>query len=333
MSAVAKVVACVLFWLLLGTDAHAAGRVILLQPTPSNAEDWPAATRAAIAELALAGFEVTVKRTPRRTLDAVLPELAEATRQPQVVAAVFITRSQDRGTGYVWLAGARSPSEVNETTPDAPISQSAFALKLAELLRKRSWQLPASAPQATPLEKAEAFADFEVAPYHVGSPRLGLGLTWAPGIGTASLASLGAAVTLPAWLSLGLDARFTLSRLEVKTTAGSSSLGWAGFAAQLVFEPLRNRPWQVAGGVSSGPLWMNSRATANAEHVAYDDSARTLVFAALVRAGYRVERFSLALTLEPGLLLPQIQILSQQSELSSIGSSWLHSMLVATWEV
>src|SRR5690606_12579059 len=103
---------------------------------------------AAIAELALAGFEVNVKRTPRSDLTQLVSQLHDETLHARIVAALLIVRSQDRGSGYVWVAGAQTPILISEPNPDAPISQSSLALKLADLLRERHVHLPPQPPAA-----------------------------------------------------------------------------------------------------------------------------------------------------------------------------------------
>lgn len=316
--------------LCMARRAPAAGKVTLLQPTPSVTTEWPAATRATIAELVLAGFEVTVKRTRHVALDAVLGELHRETLDPRVVAALFITRSRHEGLGYVWLAGSAAPIEVREKNPDLAVSHSSLALRLAELLRKRHLHLP---PIESP-GKPELTTDPEqrgVAPHYTLGPRLGFGVAGSNGA-TASVATLGMFLTWHGKLTGTLDLRRTLSTLDVDTTAGIASIRYTELAASFSWNFLRQqRGIRTAAGLSYGALWLSSDAAATPEYIGRPDATTTSTLAAVFQVGYGAGPLGLDLVLEPGLLLPALRVTAADTTVVSLGRPWLSAFAVVTW--
>ena len=320
--------------LCMTSGARGEGRVTLLQPTPASTMDWPPAVRAAIAELALAGFEVNVKRTPLRDLSQLVNQLHEETLHARIVAALLIVRSQERGAGHVWMAGAQAPIVVSEASPDAPISQSSLALKLADLLRERHLHLPPQAPPAA-YQKVEALPDDHQPepdselPSVIG-PRIGLGMARSSGA-SAPVGNLGVRLNLLEGFQFSLDARRSLDGLDVNTGAGVASVAWTGGFSSLLYHPVSRGGFEAAAGVGWGAVWVRSRAAADPGYVGRDASATTSIAAAVLQLGYRSDPWRVDLVFEPGVMFPRLRVLAQGSELVSLGRPWLNLFAMVTW--
>lgn len=318
--------------LCIATRAPAAGKVTLLQPPPNGTAEWPEATRATIAELVLAGFEVNVERTRQVTLAGALGELQRETLDPRVVAALFITRSRDEGLGYIWIAGSSAPIEVSEKDPDLAVSQSSLALRLADLLRKRHLHLPASAAPSEPAEAVEPEPDDAASRFTLG-PRLGLGAVRSNGA-TAGVAGLGMFLTWRGKLTGALDVRHTWSPLDVETVPGVASIGYTELSTSLCWNFLHHeRGLRAAVGLSYGILWLTSDAIATPEYAGRADSTTTSALAAVVQLGYKAGELGLDLVLQPGLLLPELRVTLEDTAVQNVGRPWLSGFLVVTWGV
>ncbi len=311
--------------------ALAAGRVVLLQPTPSSLDDWPSATRAAIAELALAGFEVTVKKTRREKPERIIEELAAELREASVVAALFITRSPNIGTAYVWVRGASAPIQIAERSPDAPIAQSALALKLAEHLRQRSWQLPERT------EDSSAPAELRQQPDHPLERALGLragvGATWCPGASAAGLVSVGLSLKQPSFPVIDLEGRYLLSTMSVASDAGRTTLRFAGATAHLWYDPHQASSLNATAGAALGLLRLRSRGIGNDDYASRADAATVGFIGIALGAGASTAGFRLQLIVEPGLLLPPVSFVSPDSPPVRFGVPLVNSLLMGTWDL
>src|SRR5690606_32800323 len=161
-------------------------------------------------------------------------------------------------------------------------------------------------------------------------PRIGLGMAQSSGA-SAPVASVGARFNLPEAFQFSLDVRRSLAALDVTTRAGLASVTWTGVFSGLSYSPVRRGGFEAAAGIGWGALWVTSRATADRDYVARDDSATTSIAAAVLQLGYRFDPWRLDLVFEPGVTLPRLRVLAQGSELVSLGRPWLSLFALVTW--
>lgn len=310
-----------------------AGRVIVVQPATGTVRAWPAATRAAVAELALAGFEVTVRRSARSAVDQMLFDLRAESGRSGVVAAVLITRTDTRGSAHVWLHGSDTPLLISEYDPDGAVAQGAITLKLTELLRERSLQLPAlRQPDVEPLPEAGSADD--ASPSHtVATPWLGLGAVWSKQASLAPLVAVGTQLRLPRELSFDLKSTLTLTPMNVRSEAGTAELEAASFGVHLLFDPWRSQALSVAVGAGASALWVRSRAVPADGYVGLTDTAAVGVVAATARVALRRGPLGLQLLLEPGIAVPPVRVLAGNVELTRLGRPVVVALLGVSWDL
>ncbi|HEY6726878.1 MAG TPA: hypothetical protein VI197_22755 [Polyangiaceae bacterium] len=287
---------------------HAAGRVVVLKPTHGAASTWPEATRSALAELALAGFEVVVEPSQEILLERLLQQLKQATLDESTVASVLITRTPAGGFGYVWIREAPRPLQLMEEQPDSALAHNAFALRLVDVLRERRLTLPATEapkPRDNPMPEA---------PSTNAGGRLGLhaaaGMSWVAAGAMAPRIQFGAQMELMNGFSLSLSGHSLLAPVSLATEAGDVSIYSRGASLALLFDPRVANRWGVLAGAATGTTWFRSNGRDSATHVARSDVATVGTLSLLLAGRFRTDRFVATLSGEPQWLLPKLRITS-----------------------
>ncbi|HEU5077005.1 MAG TPA: hypothetical protein VFU02_22600 [Polyangiaceae bacterium] len=298
--------ALVLATLTIAGWGQAAGRVVVLKPTSGAPSEWPEATRSALAELALAGFEVVVEPSHEIRLELLLQQLKQATQDENTVAGVLITRVQAGGVGYVWIKDAPRAQRLTEEHPDSALAHNAFALRLVDVLRERRLTLPApeEAIPAEPPEPAPSPGNSHV--------RLGLhaaaGATWVPADAVAPLIQFGGHMELTNGLSLSLSGHSLLAPFALDTEAGGVSILSRGVSLALLFDPRAGSPWGIRAGAAAGTAWFRADGRDSASHEARSDGTTVGTLSLLVAGRFRSDRLSVTLSGEPQWLLPKLRV-------------------------
>ena len=106
--------------------------VVVLQPAGADEDSSHVGTHAMIAELALAGFTVSVEKL--EPIGEMQETLAAVAERPGVMACVSVERRGDVSYGYLRLQRATSVVVVSERANQAVVAHSVVVLKLTELL-------------------------------------------------------------------------------------------------------------------------------------------------------------------------------------------------------
>jgi hypothetical protein len=319
---------------LVACPAHAhpiGATVVLLQidiehARVSDAEPWQEGEQAAIAELEAAGFRLEL-RTARAQQAADLPrELEAQLRRAHVSGAVVVFRRGARG--IAWVHDRRGGALAVETeVSGGTVSTSRFVLQVVELLR----QVDIGAMSDTEVSNTDLApepATREAAPHteETASLRfwLGGGATVAAGLSSA-LPSLTGSWSLGVRPNLAIESTVAVTpwSASARMDAGRVHLRAQELLGFLMFDPMANRAYGVAFGLGGGALWAHADATAAAGFVAYERTARVALLATRVRAFAAWRSWYAALTLDPGVVVPPLEVsASGQEERLRIGRPW-----------
>lgn len=344
---------------LLGHDAWCS-HVVVVQPVAENAESFHASNHAMIAELALAGFTVSVQRLESDSdLQETLPRVAN---RPGVLAAVSVTRRGDVSVGYLWFRQADAAVVVEERANQAVVAHSVVVLKLTELLREHQLHLPtpdgaaslseppSSEPRSseprlseprqlepspreptieTPPDAVQSRSGFMLRPWlGVGVDTLGPARTYAWHLG--SLVEL----AVSRRFSLTASASFPLSSHELNSDLGSADLRVTELSAGALFAMFHGSRFGVALGPRVGLRFLQAEANPSADRDAQHASTRVLTLGANVRGVYHpTSALRLGLMVGGSWLTPEPRLASDSGDVASLGSVVWSSCLLIGWEV
>jgi hypothetical protein len=340
---------------LLGRNAWCS-HVVVLQPLAENTEGWHASTHAMIAELALAGFTVSVQHLePNAELLETLPRVAN---RVGVIAAVSVTRRGDVSVGYLWLKQADAVVVVEERANQAVVAHSVVVLKLTELLREHQLDLPSpdgaelplSEPRSSKLQSLEQQSseppprestietgassvppDGEVVLrswFGAGVDTLGLTRAHAWQLGASAELQLSKRFSLTAGVTLPLsphESNSELGRAEVRAT------GVGGGALFGVFDASRV---SVVFGPHVGLRFLEADADPSDEHAAQRAFARVLTLGADMRGVYRLaSAVNLGVLIRGLWLTPEPRLTSDSGDVATLGAvAWSGQFLIG-WEL
>ncbi len=341
---------------LLGRSAW-CGHVVVLQPVAENSEGWHASTHAMIAELALAGFTVSVQHLePNAELLETLPRVAN---RQGVIAAVSVTRREEISVGYLWLKQADGVVIVEERANQAVVAHSVVVLKLAELLLEHQLHLPSpdsaglqsSDPQVSDPPPRESTRETSASngPSEgelVFCSWLGAGVDTL-GVTRAHAWQLGASAELQVLprFSLTAGVSFPLSSHELDVAVNSeqsselgSDLGAEVHATEVgggvlfgVFDVSRV---SVVLGPRVGLRFLQARGSPSTEYAGQRAFSRVLTLGADVRGVYRLaSAVNLGLLLRGSWLTPEPRLTSDSGAVATLGAVAWSGQFMIGWEL
>lgn len=324
---------------LFASTAH-CNHVVVLQPESESAEEWHPSTPAVIAELALAGFTVSVERL---SPDAVLLEsLARVANQPGVLASVSVERRGDVSIGYLWFKQATSPILVEERANQTVVAHSVVVLKLTELLLEHQMAPPPNDERVAPREgrkpkeltRARPVQSSHAEPQYLFRAWLGAG--WETlGLARAHTWRLGLAAELQVAKGFGLTAgvNLPLSPYELESRLGTAEVRATDVGVGLVFDVFDASHFVVAVGPRASVSFLEAYAGASSEYDAQRAFARLFVLGADVRGVYRLDSaFNVGLSVRGSWSTPEPRLTSDSGDGVALGSlSWSGQLLLG-WE-
>ncbi len=329
-----RLVACV--WFVFGWSLAARAEeshVLVLRAQPPL-ESWPEGAQAVIAELALQEQQLVVRPSYAATHDALIAELEQSAGEPSTVGAVAIVRTGATGIAYVWTRSGAGVVRVQADTSLGTVAQSAVALRVTELLRARTLEIPIERkpepePQPKPLPRNEAPQPppETEAPERAPSP----GMLWASG---AAMMSTGADGPLP-MLALGArwamlprvaveaSVAFPLGEWELRTEPGTVRVSTRSLALHGSFSPWRGERGELSVGGGGGVTWFSTSSFSRGELEAASGATRVAHVSARVLGVVRDDHLAFLLFADTGSLLPPVTLRAAGTELVRIGRSWV----------
>lgn len=339
-----------LLFLVTGLFSRTAccGHVVVLQPAQADGDASHVGAHAMIAELALAGFTVSVEKLdPDGDLRTTLAAVA---RRPGVMAGVSVERRGDVSYGYMWLRHAPSVVIVAERANQAVLAHSVVVLKLTELLLEhqngrassRGSNVPVVPSLANtvsrtgptpPVDAKETLLLFR-AWFGVGGGTLAGSRALAPRLG------LGLELQWAELFCLTLAGALPLSSHALESEFGSAQVRATELGGTLLINATDAKPFALALGPRLGVRFLDAAADANADANAgsvYEPrhaSTRVLTMGADLRVGYRVATAAnLALLLGSSWSTPEPRLTNGAGGEVMLGALSWSAMMQAGWEL
>lgn len=334
--------------------------VVVLQPVAESAEGFHASNHAMIAELALAGFTVSVQRLESNA--ELLGTLSRVANRSGVLAAVSVARRGDVSVGYLRFKQAESVVVVEEHANQAVVAQSVVVLKLTELLREHELNAPSQDGAELPLNEAQssklqsATPSLEQrtseplpgestretdAPNEASESEAALRSWLGAGIATLGLTrahawQLGASVDLQLSKRFSLTAgvTFPLSPHESNTELGGAKVWATGVDGGVLFGIFDAPRLSVVFGPHVGVRFLDADADPSDEHAAQRAFGRVLALGVDMRGVYRLaSAVNLGLLVRGNWFTPEPRLTSDSGDVATLGAvAWSAQFLIG-WEL
>lgn len=290
--------------------------VIIARGVPED--PWPAATQATVAELAAGDYQVLVESSWAGSIEGLKRELASWSNESRASGAVALVSSGTMGIAYVWTRSDDEITELRATLTDGTVGEGALALRIAELIRSRDLQMPAIPDEPT-AERARSERQ-----KHSGA------VLWAGGgpiftsAGSAPLAALAFGAQVPTLGPLAIDATVSLSfvPLRLEMDPGRVDISSRNFTGHLLFT-LPVEAVSLAVGAGGGLAWLEQQSQANAGFEATSDATTVGTISIRARARFESRALSFLMLAEPGLMLPNVSVRSDEREIANVGRPWV----------
>jgi hypothetical protein len=245
-------------------------------------------------------------------------EVMLAAEEPDTAGAVGVGRDGSLGFALVALPAARAPVRIEDDLRQGPVADGAVALRVSEVLRVRTFELPPERARPEPPPRVDEPQPAPVWPW------LALGGVVARGAsGVAPAVAGGLRVPLGEWVSLEPTGAFTLGTLRVDSAAGDVALSLRKVSLELVLAPTE-RPGLTGGvGAGGGIAWVTGTPTAGAGYVGTERSTQVSLLALRGFGGWQARHLRLLAFLEASALLPAITLRAGSAEVARIGQPWL----------
>jgi hypothetical protein len=140
----------------------------------------------------------------------------------------------------------------------------------------------------------------------------------------APIALVGVGAISPQVGPLALDLLFAASpgSAGIGTSAGEVRLSVQTLRSHLVFDPWRARQVGLTLALGGGVIWTQASATGTGDYLGKGDETEVALLSARVAAFVRSGRFRFDLALEPGLMLPELELRAEGEEVAKVGRPW-----------
>lgn len=290
---------------------------------------WKEGVQALVAELIASNYELTLRAARAHSLDELEAELEREVVGSGAMAGVLVTRAD--GRGFACLCRATSPCERFEMEiGDGELSRSRLALAVVE--RLRPIDLPARVPAPKPAQQAAPPVTHQPTKVHpLGEPSAPRFRAW---VGGGSVLASGLTAPLP-WAGASFDATLRSPwGLELglagsplagtsQSYAGSLSLRALQITAFATFEPFARRGFGLHLGLGGGTLYLRENATPAPGFDGFSRSASVAVVSARARLQYRAGSVYVGLVVDPGMLVPALNVEAGTATVQRIGRPWL----------
>lgn len=305
--------------------------VLVLRAQPPSLEAWPEGAQAVIAELALEERQLVVRPSHAASLDALIAELEQSSNEPSTMGAVAIARTGSTGLAYVWTRSGAGVVRVQADTSLGTVAESAVALRVTELLRARTIEVPIERkpehepPPAPPAEPPNA-------PEPQEPPRApSAGMLWASGAvmmstgadGPLPMLALGGRWSIVPRIAVEASVSFPLGEWELRTEPGTVQVSARQLTLHASFSPWRGERGELSVGAGGGVTWFSTSSFATGELEAASGATRVAHASARVLGAVREEHLAFLLFTDAGTLLPPVTLRAAGSELVRLGRSWV----------
>jgi hypothetical protein len=307
--------------MLAAPSALGARRVVVLDTSARSDFAWPSGQRAVVAELMASDAELVIRPALAGNASALEREVFEAAGEPDTVGAVGVGREGSVGIALVALHAGRSPVRIEDDVAQGPVADGAVALRVSEVLKVRSFELPPAAePHRAPPPPREA---------HLALwPWVAFGVAATRGASSAAPAvALGLRVPIAPWLALEPAGALTLGGLRVDTSAGDVALAARQATLDFVIAPADHEglsPGVAAGG---GIAWISGQPRAESGYHGTESSTQVSVFGMRAFGAWQRKSLRLLAFVEASLFVPAVTVTvsGDGSELARLGQPWLMS--------
>lgn len=282
------------------------------------------------AELAAVGFAVTSRPSLARSE----PELLAELRAVDTSAGVALRHDDATETAYVWLKAQPSVRRLSQPAPGSELTAHVLALSVVELVNAGAFDVEWPAPPqpiVLPRASSEVAAPAPVAAAPLRSrswqASAELGSVGSPGMSRWAWA-LGVALAFapPGPLALEVATRWTLLDATSNTVEGTVNVATWDARGYLSWRAIRSEALDWSIGAGGGALFARTHARARGPLEPIRD--RTTAAAVSLRSRltcWLSPAFGLSFVVEPGLLLPALEIVAPTGELALLGRPWLNA--------
>lgn len=313
--------------------------VVVLQPTDASSEASHVGTHAMIAELALAGFTVSVEKLePEGDLSQTLATVAA---RPGVMASVSVERCGEVSCGYVWLQQASSMIVVSERANQPVVAHSVVVLKITELLIEHRDGTPSSEREEVPavassplhVEPAQPKFAAAVEPSRTLRAWLGGGVgMWSSSRVLAARLDLGIELQLARQVGFTLAGAFPLSSFEIESELGAARVRATDLEGGFSINVVRAAPFALSLGPGVGIRFLD--ATASGLEGTRNASTHVLIFGGSLRAIYHLAAaVKLSVLLGGRWSTPEPRLTNGTERDAMLGAMSWSAMMQAGWEL
>jgi hypothetical protein len=308
--------------------AGAAGSgqlVVVLRPSVAASETWAEGTQAIVAELVAGGHELTLRASAARHREELLRELVLVTSDEPVLGAVVVLREGDQGVAYVYTPKSGTVP-IHAAISEGAVGAAAVALRISQVLGPP--RLDARAPRPAAKSRtsvAEAPPNPRRAERSEPSFLLvsaSAGLTFVSDLPEPlPMAGVGARYRLVGPLSLDAAAAFSLGASRIDAASGSVDVSAQQASFYLSFEPFGDEHFTFSLGLGGGVVWTQGSGAPSEGYVGSDDTARVGLLSARAAAFFTHGDWSVFLAVEPGVLLPAVDV-DSDAVAARLGRPW-----------
>jgi hypothetical protein len=296
--------------------AFASGRVVVVEPESSADFAWPSGERAVVAELMASDVELVLRPSQAPTLQKLEQEVLEAAAEPDTAGAVGVGREGSRGVALVAPRAGRAPVRIEDDVQQGPVAEGAVALRVSEVLRVRHFELP-PVPEKRPISAKPEEPQPSLWPWLSVAGVAAHGAS-----GVAPALAMGLRVPLHSWLSLEPAGAFTLSGLNVETSAGDVKLSERQATLEVVVAPNARRGLSAGLGAGGGIAWFSAAPRAAEGYVGLESSTEVALVALRGFGAWQSRHLRVLAFLELSMMLPAVTVRAEGTELEQVGTPW-----------
>lgn len=329
---------CACLTLCIGARAEDR-RVVVLKPRALTAAQWREGTQTVTAELSLGDYQLLVRSSDAQSVDDLVSELRTAATELDTVGAVAVVRQGELGVALVWTRRDTNVARIEAVLSQGAVAAGAVALRVAELLRQRTLNIPLpelSAPPKPVVESSPA------APEKKAPVRR---TVW---FGGGAIASSDAGPIRPILLlssrwpvggPMAIDATGMLSpgRFRLETQAGSVDVFAGQLTLHAMFQLVQKETLGFSVGLGGGGVWVDEIAAGDTGFSGQSDATRVGLLSTKISGTIHADPVSFLLALETGMMVPPVSINVSdgaeggQHELARLGRPWASFSMGAGW--
>ena len=300
--------------------AESRSTIVVLSAEAQDATHWPEGTQAVVAELLTTGFGLVVRRAHSTQASELPDELRGQLDGPDVTGAVAVFRQGQRG--IAWVYDHRFGLEqVEVEVSGGPLATSRFVLRIVELLRNVDIEA----------QQSQRRAPLLIAQPSQPSSKLGPARFWLSGGATLAggldaplpLVAGSAAVGVLPRIGLELTAALAPASAPATTQAGDLRLRAEQICAFVTFDPQPRSRYGFVLGLGGGMLWAQATARSAPGYEGHAANSRVGLLSARARAFMTWGRVQANVTLDPGLLVPSLDVTAAGERALLVGRPWL----------